>query len=274
MQLVRNSDNKVIANLAFSVSNKNSLLSPLKGTFGGVSAKEQIDLFLLENFLNIAIFKILSNYKLITIKLNPLAYNARLCSKCINILSRIGFKITCSDLNYSLNLETTNFPDNISSGNKKKIRQCEKFGYIVNKLDVADYNKAYDVISKNRLQKKYKLSVNQEEFVHMVDLFENDIICFGVSHSDTTELVASSICIKISSDVLYVFYWGDILIESSFSPVALLATNIVQFAKDNNFKILDIGTSSINSVPLYSLANFKVNLGFEESLKFTMELSR
>ena len=88
-QLIRKSDSSVYATLTFYEKGATSLLSPLYGTFGGVSAHESIKFELLEIFLSTVITKILISYNHFIIKLNPLAYNSRVCSKSINILSRI-----------------------------------------------------------------------------------------------------------------------------------------------------------------------------------------
>ena len=108
----------------------------------------------------------------------------------------------------------------------------------------------------------------------MTSVFANDILCFGVFSQDSKDLIASSICIKVSDEVLYVFYWGDIPLESSHSPIIILSSFLYEFCLENKFKILDIGTSTSNGEPNYGLVRFKENIGFKESLKYTMEFKK
>jgi lipid II:glycine glycyltransferase (peptidoglycan interpeptide bridge formation enzyme) len=108
-------------------------------------------------------------------------------------------------------------------------------------------------------------------FMAMADKFTDKIHCFAVYSPSSSSMIASSICISINSDVLYVFYWGDVQNDNSYSPITFLASYIYDYAKENLYKVIDVGTSSINSEPIYGLINFKRNLGFKESLKLTLE---
>lgn len=274
-QLIRKSDSFVYATLTFYEKETTSLFSPLYGTFGGVSARESINFDLLEIFINTVISKILSSYNHFIIKLNPLAYSSRVCSKSFNILSRIGFQVLSSDLNYSLEVGSSyNYREGLSSGNKKKLNQCVRDGLYVKRLKEVDYVKAYDIILQNRLSKNYPISVTKNQFKEMISVFAEDIFCFGVFRQDSKDLIASSVCIKVSNEVLYVFYWGDIPLVSTHSPIIILSHFLYEFCLENKFKILDIGTSTLDGEPNYGLVKFKENIGFKESLKFTMELKK
>jgi hypothetical protein len=271
-QLIRKSDSKVYATFSFYENEKKSLYSPLYGTFGGVSAQEDINFELLELFISSLIKKILSTYNHIVIKLNPLAYNQRVCSKSINILTRIGFQFSSVDLNYSFDVNSSiQYNEFLSNGNKKKLKQCLRDGLFVKQLELEDYSKAYDVILINRTSKNYTISVTRDQFEGMVNSFGKDILCFGVYSPNSKNLIASSICIRVSEEVLYVFYWGDVPSESTHSPIIILSSYLYDFCLKNNFKVLDIGTSTINGQPISGLVRFKENIGFKESLKFSLE---
>ena len=83
-------------------------------------------------------------------------------------------------------------------------------------------------------------------------------------------MISSAFCVSISEDVLYVLYWGHNNKYDNLSPVVFLANNIYDFAKDKNYKILDIGTSSVNGLIDTGLTKFKESLGFSSDLKFTL----
>jgi hypothetical protein len=108
-------------------------------------------------------------------------------------------------------------------------------------------------------------------FLEMTRVFPDRIHCFAVFNPSDLSIVAASICISINPDILYVFYWGDALSNLSYSPITLLASKIYDFARENSYSILDVGTSTINNNPNYGLINFKKNMGFEESIKLTLE---
>ena len=207
----------------------------------------------------------------IDIKLQPFSHDISLCSICLNILLRLNFSVISYDLNYSLRVDNDLFLSKVSYGNRKKIKQCLRGGFYVSKLDINKYDEAYKVIESNRKSKGYPMTMDLSAFLEMSRTFPDRIHCFAVFNPSDLSIIAASICISINSDILYVFYWGDVLSNLSYSPITFLASKIYDFAKENSYSTLDIGTSSINSNPNYGLINFKKNMGFEESMKLTLE---
>ena len=78
----------------------------------------------------------------------------------------------------------------------------------------------------------------------MIELFTKMV--FGAVRSGN--LIASAICINVTQSTLYVFYWGDVPGYETLSPIALLSNQIIEYGKRNSYKIIDIGTSSENSI--------------------------
>jgi len=273
-QLIRSSDKKVFANIAFYFSDLNEYLSPAKGTFGGISAIDGIEFSLLDEFISVVIHALIKDSFRIKIKLQPFSHNEALCSNCFNIFSRLKFSIVSSDLNYSLRVDEEEFLNKISYGNQKKLKQCLRDGFFVSKLGIDRFKEAYKVIQSNRESKGYPMTMDQSNFLEMVKVFPDDIHCFAVFNPNDLSMIASSICISINSDILYVFYWGDVPSSDSYSPITLLSSYIYDFAKENSYKIIDAGTSTINGEPNYGLINFKRNLGFKESIKLTLEYKK
>ena len=86
---------------------------------------------------------------------------------------------------------------------------------------------------------------------------------------DGSKMIASSICVKVNSSVLYVFYWGDLSGYEHLSPVTLLAQCIYDYAQQARFTLVDFGTATRGGVPIYSLLNFKREIGCFPSPKPT-----
>ena len=93
----------------------------------------------------------------------------------------------------------------------------------------------------------------------MLNKFPKKFLVFGLFKDQ--EMIASAICIKIQTNILYVFYWGERLKYKSLSPVAFLSHEIINYCISNKISILDLGTSSYNSLPNYGLINFKKGIG-------------
>jgi len=269
IQLVRKTDKKVYACIIFYWQSQH-YLSPKKGTFGGISSLSNIDALLLEKFLENSVKYIeLKKPKSISIKLQPLNQDNSLNSIITNILLRLNFNLVNYDLNYYLNLNHHDFIGNISHSNKKKLNKCKRDNLKVYKVNRNEYQEVFNLISTNRGLKKYPLSMSYLDFDKMSRTFPDKISCFAVSLKG--QMVAASICISITKKILYVFYWGDLPLGETYSPTVYLANYIYDFAKKNNYILLDIGTSTENNIPNYSLMNFKRKLGFNESLKFKFE---
>ena len=206
LQLIRISDNKVFANIAFYLSSHNQYQSPARGTFGGISAVDNIDFSLLEEFLTTVVNELLlKNSSMIRIKLQPLSHNPQLFSLCLNIFSRLNFSITSYDLNYSLEIDNEVFLSKLSHGNQKKVKQCLRDGFFASKLDISKFGEAYEVIQSNRESKGYPMTIDKSSFLEMVKIFPESIHCFAVFNPTHLSMVASGICISINPHILYVF---------------------------------------------------------------------
>ena len=94
----------------------------------------------------------------------------------------------------------------------------------------------------------------------MIKTFPEKFKVFGV-FNNKEEILASSICIKINSKILYVFYWGDIDGQNSYSPISFLSYEILNYCRSNNIDILDLGTSTKDSKYNLGLINFKKGIG-------------
>ena len=101
--------------------------------------------------------------------------------------------------------------------------------------------------------------MNWEDLHKMINAFPNNFLSFGLFNLE--EIIASAICIKISEEILYVFYWGDNEDYQDISPISYLSYKIASYCKSNNIRILDLGTSSYKSLPNFGLINFKKSIG-------------
>jgi len=82
------------------------------------------------------------------------------------------------------------------------------------------------------------------------------------------EIVAASVTVSISSEVLYHFYPASAKSYHQYSPSILLHQGLHQYASAKGYRLLDLGISSIPGNPYYSLMEFKERIGGVPSLKF------
>jgi hypothetical protein len=242
--------------------------SPLKGTYAGF-VHDNLSIIELEEFYEAVEDRLkFHGARKVEILLPPVAHDVQSCTNQLYILRKNNFKITKFDLNYSLNIDNKRFEELISYGNRKRVKKCERFNLLCERLELNELRNVYDTIYQNRKSKGYPMTMSFAEVEKMAKLFPENILLFGVK--DINKIIASAFCLMVNPSTLYVLYWGELIEYSSYSPVAIIAKSIYEFCQANQINTFDIGTSSINLEPNYGLIRFKRNLGFSESAKFTL----
>jgi hypothetical protein len=243
--------------------------SPARGTFAGLGFKEDLKFKELFSFFEGVEAALRSKgAKVLEILIAPQAHDSAAFSQQVYMLRSLGFETTRCDLNQSIDIDTRNLSDRMSYGNLKRLRKCERDNIIAKHLPLSDLSKVYETLSINRASKGNSMSMTLPQLQTMADTFPNDIILFGSLHLG--RLAAAAVCLRISSSVLYVFYWGDRPEYSSHSPVVSVADAIYRHGQEMGFKIMDVGTSTIDIDVNFGLLEFKRGLGFTETLKLTM----
>lgn len=269
-QLVRRSDGTVHGTFACYDIGQNQYASPKRGTFGGLSARRGLDFLLTERFLRAVLDHVRSRgATAVHVKCAPLSHDLPLSSITANIILRAGGKLSGFELNYDLPVDTRPFASRVDSGSRKRIRKCKDEGYVATEVGGTEEEaRVYELIRANRERRGVPITMSAEQLEQMKLAFPDRIRYFAVlAPDDNEEMVASAVCISLSSEVLYVFYWGDGPGMQAHSPVAILAEAIYEFAQANRYRLLDAGTSTSAGAPNLGLIAFKRGLGFTESLK-------
>ena len=249
---------------------KNKYYSPLKGTYSGVYFDEDLDLEILEHFIIgcIAYIKNKSKFENIYIKLPPLIHDLSGISKLLNIFLRNNFKLTNFEINHHLKVSDKNYESFLSKGNLKKLKIAEK-KYIIKEDDFSKIEEFYNVLEINRKSKGNNISMTLEELKNFTKEFIKNIKIFSVTSNNI--IIAAAYCIQINKEILYVFYWGELPVFKSDSPVVYLSKSIYKYSKNKNIEIIDVGTSSVLSIPNHGLVKFKNRIGYTVSLKINIE---
>ena len=147
-----------------------------------------------------------------------------------------------------------------------KIRTAGKAGLVFKKeLDINGYRITYDVIYQNKAAKNRLQKLNLNQILDLCRIIEIDF--FVVYHNDIP--IASAIVYNNTSKIVQVVYWGNILDFNHLYPMNFLAMNIFKFYKENNFDIIDLGTSMIGRDINPGLCRFKESIGASTTLKFS-----
>jgi len=248
------------------VNNEDTWRSPARGTFAGLSFSPDVKPRELFFFLEGVESSMRSRgAKCLEVLPPPQAHDTVAFAQQFYLLRSLGFEISQCDLNQSLEIDSRSLSDRMTYGNLKRLRKCTREGLIAQPLQISALPQVYETLAINRTSKGNNLSMTMAQLKSMIEMFPNDVILFGCPHGD--RLAAAALCLRLSPMVLYVFYWGDRPDYSSHSPVVALADAVYRYGQEQGFRIMDVGTSTIDRAPNFGLLEFKRGLGFNESLK-------
>jgi hypothetical protein len=273
-QLVRRSDARVYATLAFFAIGDGIYASPKRGTFGGLSLNHALEFEAIERFIAGVLAHLKSEgARVVRLRIAPASHDLALFSVLFNTLSRHGFRLAQHELNYDLCVDDRAFIDRLEYGNVKRLRKAAREGFVAGQVGCESFDAVYRVIEQNRARLGVSVSMSAAQLQRMLELFPEKMHFFAVFRDESrSEMVASAVCIALTESIFYVFYWGDIDGVSNVSPIVLLASTIYEFCQKNGYTVLDAGISTLGGEPNYGLMRFKRNLGFAESAKLDFEL--
>ena len=234
--------------------------SPRRGTFGGFEFNRPLRLEVIERFVD-EVEQVLKENGARQIELlEPHAdFDASNSGVIANVLGRRGYVPRTPDLAYLLRIDQAPLWEKLRLSRRQRIHRCERQGITAGQVGPNRQKEVYDVIVENRNTRHFPVTMTYEAIQEMIHAFPDRILFFGAF--DGSAMIASSICVKVNSSVLYVFYWGDRPGYEHLSPVTLLAQFIYEYAQRARFNLIDFGTATRDGEPIYGLINFKREIG-------------
>lgn len=262
-------DGKSEISVYFHSPEPKSYSSPMLGSFGGIVGEENISLANYVKFAEEVHNSLLEmGANKIEIKAMPSSYDERHFSRQLMALRYLNYKIKFTDINQHIEIESWN-RQLLSKSNRKLLRKLIEKNFEFLQVEKNCISEVYELLKRNRENKGRRLSMELDDILNMETLFPGILKLFCVR--DDKKIVASSICLSIGKNCLYVFYWGHDITYNFQSPIVLLCDGIIGWAKDHKYALLDLGTSSLNGKIDLGLAKFKSGLGAKEGIKMTYE---
>ena len=260
---------KVIGRISFTLD-KNKAISGHQATFGSFDSQSALSKEMAYSFIGKVCKSLIDDgTKDIIIKHWPECYNNTPGFE--EIFDQTEFRVINTELNQHLVVEEKDFQEIIRKNERKKLNQCIKNEYTFKILSKSALKEVYDLVAKTRTRKGYPVSMTIGDLERAIKSMPDKYILFGLF--DKEKLIATSVSIRVSKDILYNFYHADEFSYRTTSPLVMLVQEIYKYCQQNRIKILDLGISSQNGEKNAGLFTFKENLGCISSNKNTYQLS-
>jgi len=267
VNFVLKDEDKVVARIFFNIK-EGKAVSGYKATFGSIDFNNSLSKEGINYFLEEVIRRLTSKeVKEIIIKHYPVIYNEDIGQA---LFTNLGFKLAEQNVNQHLLISADDFYYRIKKNEKKKLVQAQKMGFEFKILLPDDLEEIYHLIEETRKRKDYPVSMGYQELYDTINTMPDKYLLFGLF--DKKKLIAASVSILISDNILYNFYHADDFSYRSTSPLVMLVGKIYEYCQHSSIVILDLGISSENGLINEGLFIFKRNLGCETSNKNTYRL--
>jgi hypothetical protein len=266
--LVRKVNQKIMAQVVFHVRGQKAV-TPLRAPFGSFLYSEHLSPQTLYEFIQYCEVSLRAKgITSVTIGEPPLFY--RKSGDLIHtILLNLNYLVSKAELSSGIRIDHINFEEKIQPWEKRKLKQAKDKGLHFRTIPVSELGIVYAMILKCREQRGHALSMTLDDLARTVDFFKESFFLFGAFlHKD---LAAASVAIRVSPGILYNFYSGHLRKYDSISPMVMLTGGMYKFCGSHQIQLLDLGTSSLNGQPNFSLLDFKLRLGGVPSMKVTFE---
>ncbi|GHB56856.1 GNAT family N-acetyltransferase [Persicitalea jodogahamensis] len=204
----------------------------------------------------------------LNIKLPPEGYDQARSSFLQEVYRERGFTVMNSFINHHIPVGDDPFIHKIHPSERKRLRKCQRAGFVTEGWDNPDPGEVYSFLAKSRERQGYALSLDFEQLKNLLTELPGEVKVFVVK--DGAEIVSLTVAIRVNQRILYNFCPADNLDYRAFSPTVLLNCALYEYAQNEGIELIDLGVSLDHSGnEKASLIRFKENLGGLPSLKLT-----
>ena len=256
-------------------SKGNVFSSPFSAPFGGFTyISGDVRLQYIEEAVKLFIhWSKGKGFSIINFILPPMYYNTSFVSKQLNCLWREGFILSDVELNFSINLGRidNDFTERLWRNARKNLRIAMNSRLKFHKCNSNFENEiAYEIISRNRSYHGYPLRMTFQNIIDTSLILKSESFLINDSNDNS---LASAIVFHITEEIVQVVYWGDLPGYSELKLINYLSYKLFEFYKNSGKKHIDIGHSTVNSIPNYGLCEFKESLGCDINPRYALSLS-
>ncbi|TDB61371.1 GNAT family N-acetyltransferase [Arundinibacter roseus] len=259
---------QILALLRMDVE-QDSLWSLPSAPFGGIEFDENIS----EESLLVMLTCVREwckeqSFRFCAVKAPPTAYNSSRDLFLEKIYLTAGFKDYQSLTNHHIDVTAASFETILSNSERKRLKKCLLAGFTTAKLTNPESDFVYDFLAENREKQGYTLPIQKQQVQDLLQQLPEQISVFVVK--DEQQIIALTLVVRVSQDILYNFCPADDLRYRAYSPTVLLNAALYEYAQQQRIRLIDLGVSLDHlGEEKPSLQRFKENIGGKLSCKKT-----
>ncbi len=267
--LLREDKKKALAAVHFFLEG-HAARSPYKAPFGSVQFSKSLQPGELYEFLKQVEASLKDRgIKKIQIKNPPQAYLPGISSVLEVLLLNLGYRIFQAEISSSITVARTKYDQRVEAWELRKLKQGKKAKLRFQEIPQSWIEEVYGFVLACREERQQSLSMTLSDLMRTIRGCPERFVLFGVY--DGKELAAASIAIRINRRILYNFYSAHPRRLDYMSPVVSLIQGIYGWSQKQHIALIDLGTSSLEGQPNFSLLEFKFRLGGIPSAKLIFE---
>jgi len=265
------SGDEPVCNISFDFMDDKAI-SLLYCPYASLSIFKKVDSKILTSFIESVIEKLyIQSVKEIIIKLPPHFIEDNQENGLDKIFENCGFKIQSSEINHHITLDQNDYWDSIHQMQRRKIKKCIESGFQVQQEPIDSIAEIHYFIEKCRTQTGIGINISRKNLINAFEQLPDQYESFTVRNS-ANQIMAATVSVKVTEDVVYNYLPAFDRTFKTYSPLTLLTHHLVDRFKNEGYKYLDLGISSINGTPQKSLITFKERMGAIESNRLTYHL--
>lgn len=253
-------DTKIRLGLILGLRN-NLLLSPFSASFGGFDfVSSDVKLYQIDAALaELISWATAKGFKGIRIVPPPFFYHEDFSAKVTNCMYRAGFETQNIELNYHFQTAVLSdtYEQTIWYNARKNLKKANSFGLVFEKLDENQGKLAYDVIAQNRNERGFPLRLSWEQLLATSAIIPIDFFLV----KSATHTIGSAIVFHVAPSIVRIVYWGDLPEFSEYKTMNFLSFHVFSYYQKQGIRVIDIGHSTVDSVPNHGLCEFKESIG-------------
>jgi hypothetical protein len=194
---------------------------------------------------------------------NCYAHHASLIS---DIYLRNGFRCSKSVTNQHIPVSDQSFLELIRPAEHRRLKKCQRAGFKSQRDGHTDPSILYHFLSYCRAAKDYQLSMDQCQLELLLTTFPTQVQIFTVTQLE--KIIAGAVIIRVNKKICYYFLADSLPEYKAYSPMVMLIGCVYQYCRQEEIRILDLGTSlDQHGAEKSSLIRFKENVGGVRSQK-------